>query len=45
MHIILVKFTLYVRRFVSRKNDVKVKKYSKLLPDSGILESIPLNGW
>ena len=34
-----------VHRFISRLNNVKTQKYSKILPDLVILELIALNGW
>ena len=34
-----------VNRYVSRQKNVKVKKYSKIMPDLVCLELIPLNGW
>ena len=40
-HIIGVKLTL----FVFRKKMLKLKKYSKILPNLVILEFIPLNRW
>ena len=34
-----------VHCFASRKNNVRVQKYSKILPDLVILELISLNDW
>ena len=34
-----------VHGFVSWQNNIKDKKYSKILPDLGILVLISLNGW